>query len=300
VEPNGVTSGPIRDEVVRLRDGRILAFTEWGDLDGSPLFFFHGGPHSRLWCPDEEATRRSGVHLIAPDRPGFGRSDLQSGRRLSDWPHDVAELADALGLERFAVAGFSAGGPYALACAALIGQRVTHAGLVSTSTSFVLRERPGAIDELDDEDYRDFEVVERHDRATAALRLSGLWQEWTQRIAEDPERFFEPFPVTDENRWFLEDPARTGPFLEALGEAVRQGSVGFAWGRVIGFELCPFRLQEISVEVSLWHGELDVITSRAGAKYLASKIPNCKVTIWPEDGHIGIARHWDDILQALI
>jgi pimeloyl-ACP methyl ester carboxylesterase len=295
-----MTRGPIRDEFVRLRDGRVLAFTEWGDLDGPPLFFFHGSPHSRLWCPDEEVTRRAGIHLIAPDRPGFGRSDLQPGFRLSDWPHDVADLADALGLDSFAVAGFSAGGPYALACAALIAERVTYAGLVSTSTSFVLRERPGAIEELDHDDYRDFELVERQDRETAALRLSGEWQEWTQRIAEDPGRFFEPFPVTDENRWFLEDPARTGPFLEALGEALRQGSAGIAWGRVIAFERCPFRLEEISVEVSLWQGELDVITPRAGAEYLASKIPNCKLTIWQEDGHIGIARHWDEILRALV
>jgi pimeloyl-ACP methyl ester carboxylesterase len=69
---------------------------------------------------------------------------------------------------------------------------------------------------------------------------------------------------------------------------------------VIAFERCPFRLEEISVEVSLWQGELDVITPRAGAEYLASKIPNCKLTIWQEDGHIGIARHWDEILRALV
>lgn len=102
---------PIRDEQMRLRDGRILAYAEWGDMHGHPVFFFHGSPLSRLWCPDESATRAAAVRLVAVDRPGFGGSDLQPGRRLEDWPSDVTELADALGFDRFAVAGYSAGGP---------------------------------------------------------------------------------------------------------------------------------------------------------------------------------------------
>jgi len=294
-----VTGRPIRDERVRLRDGRALAYAEWGDLHGPPIFFFHGSPLSRLWCPDEEATQAAGVRLVAVDRPGVGRSDLQPGRRLADWPPDVAELADALGIDRFAVAGYSAGGPYAVACAALIGDRVTRAGVVSTDPRIVLREQPGAIAELDEEDRGDFELVERDDREAAARSFAAEWEEWTRRIAEEPGRFFDLIPVNDQNRWFREDPARTGPFLEAVGEALRQGSAGGAWARLIAFEPCPFRREEISVEVCLWHGELDVLTPRAAAEFLASRIPNCKVTIWPEEGHIGIARHWDEILDTL-
>src|SRR5262245_60740924 len=96
-------AGPAHDRVLRLRDGRALAYAEWGDLHGPPVFFFHGSSVSRLWCPDEEATRAVGVHLISPDRPGVGGSDLQPGRRMADWPVDVAELADALDIDRFAV-----------------------------------------------------------------------------------------------------------------------------------------------------------------------------------------------------
>jgi hypothetical protein len=87
---------PIRDGRTRLRDGRALAYAEWGDVHGPPVFFFHGSPLSRLWCPDEEATEAAGVHLVTIDRPDFGGSDLQPGRRLEDWPLDVAELADPL------------------------------------------------------------------------------------------------------------------------------------------------------------------------------------------------------------
>ena len=235
-----MTGQPIRDERVRLRDGRALAYAEWGDLHGPPVFFFHGSPLSRLWCPDEEATQAAGVHLVAVDRPGFGRSDLQPGRRLVDWPLDVAELADALGIDRFAVAGYSAGGPYAVACAALIGERVTRAGLVSTTAHLVLRERPGAIAELDEEDRRDFELVEREDRETAARRFAAEREEWTRSIAAEPRRFFDRLPVNDQNRWFREDPARTGPFLEAVGEALAAGAGGQRLG-------APDRLRALPV-----------------------------------------------------
>jgi pimeloyl-ACP methyl ester carboxylesterase len=291
-------ASPYRDDLIRLEDGRALAYAEWGDQSGPPVFLFHGTPHSRLWCPDEPETRAAGVRLISVDRPGFGRSDLQLGRRLEDWPADVAELADALEIERFAVAGFSGGGPYAAACSALLGERVTCAGLVSAST-YLTRERPGALEELDEVNRRDFELVEHGDRETAARNIAAEWEEWTRSIVEEPKRFFDPFPVNNQNRWFREDPTRTRPFLGAVGEALRQGPAGLAWERVIAFEPYPLRLEEISVEVYLWHGELDVVIPRAAAEFLAARIPNCRVTIWPDEGHLAIARHWGEILTAL-
>lgn len=290
---------PINDERVRLRGGRSLAYAEWGDKHGSPVFFFHGAPGSRLWCPDEGATRAAGVRLIAVDRPGFGRSTLQTDRRLEDWPLDVVELADALGLERFAVAGFSAGGPYALACAALIADRVTRAGLVGTTTRPLLGERLGAIAPRDDRQRRVLELLQHGDREAAAEQLAADEADWTRTVCEDPQRFFDPFPLNDQNRWFREDPARLGPFLRAVGEALRQGSAGLAWERVVQFEPCPFALDGLSVDIVIWHGRLDVVTSYTAAELLAARIPNRKLTIWPDEGHLGIARHWDEILEAL-
>ena len=104
--------------VLRLADGRRLGFAEYGASGGQPLLFFHGTPGARLVAGfAHQSALRLNVRLIAPERPGFGRSDFQAGRRILEWPDDVAALADALGLERFAVAGVSGGAPYALACA---------------------------------------------------------------------------------------------------------------------------------------------------------------------------------------
>lgn len=120
--------------VLRLSDGRALAYREWGDLAGSPVVFVHGSPGSSVWSPDphQDATRAAAVRLIAVDRPGFGGSDVLPGLTFGGWAADVAELADGLGLERFAMVGLSGGGPWAAACAALIPERLAAVGIASS------------------------------------------------------------------------------------------------------------------------------------------------------------------------
>ena len=112
------TTRPRADATIMLADGRALAYCEWGDPTGSPVLLVHGGPGSRLLCPDEDATVAAGVRLLTVDRPGYGGSAPRPDPTLLDWADDVQALADRLGLERFAVVGFSAGGGYALACTA--------------------------------------------------------------------------------------------------------------------------------------------------------------------------------------
>jgi pimeloyl-ACP methyl ester carboxylesterase len=123
------TMPPLRDDTIQLRDGRRLADAEWGDAEGAPVLFFHGHPGSRLYCPDEAVTVSSRVRLLTIDRPGVGLSDVLPRRTFADWPSDVLEFADALGVDRFGVVGWSAGGPYAAASAASIPGRLTYVGI---------------------------------------------------------------------------------------------------------------------------------------------------------------------------
>jgi pimeloyl-ACP methyl ester carboxylesterase len=94
----------IETKTYKLKDGRTQAYTEHGDLSGTPVFFVHGNPSSRLMRhPDESIVEGLGVRVITPDRPGYGFSDFQSKRRLLDFPNDIAQLADGLDIEKFAI-----------------------------------------------------------------------------------------------------------------------------------------------------------------------------------------------------
>lgn len=129
--PSGVTPAADDRGRVVLADGRSLGYAEFGDRDGSPVVDCHGFPGSRLEARLTDAAALGlGLRIVAPDRPGYGRSDYQPHRCLADWPRDVVALADALGSSRFAVLGVSGEGPYALACAGRLQARVSRVGII--------------------------------------------------------------------------------------------------------------------------------------------------------------------------
>ena len=116
---------------VKTPDGRQLSTQTYGDPDGKPVFLLHGTPGSRLGPhPRGILLHRLGVRLIAFDRPGYGESDRFQGRRVADAATDVLAIADAFDLDKFAVVGRSGGGPHALACAALLPDRLTKAAVL--------------------------------------------------------------------------------------------------------------------------------------------------------------------------
>jgi pimeloyl-ACP methyl ester carboxylesterase len=109
--PEVASGGYVTTKVIRLRDGRRLAHSEVSDPDGLPVFHQHGMPGSRLEHEAEPDLYRSlGVRVITPDRPGYGLSDPHLHRPILDWPSDIAELADSLGIRRFGITGLSGGG----------------------------------------------------------------------------------------------------------------------------------------------------------------------------------------------
>ena len=111
---------------ITLAHGRTLGFAEYGEPEGTPVLFFPGTPSGRLFQhPDESIAASLGARGITVDRPGYGLSDFQRSRTLLNWPDDVEELADALGFDRFPVAGISGGTPYVAACALKIPERLT-------------------------------------------------------------------------------------------------------------------------------------------------------------------------------
>jgi len=295
--PFDVSDAAIREQLttraIRLHDGRRLAYTELGDLDGVPIIHQHGMPGSRL---DHEAEpdfyRLLGVRVITPDRPGYGLSDPDPHRRLLDWPSDVAELADHLGIPRFGITALSGGGIYALACAVAIPHRLTNV---------VVTGCPGPMDRkgaLIDMRFMTRAGVWLGSRApwlleTGATLLSRLVRRYPRFFVD---HFNEGLPPAD-RRW-LSTPSVNRGAVDTLREALRPG----AWGYVQDIRVLArpwgFALEDIQVPVQLWHGDEDRVIPLHHGRYLASVIPGATLRICPGEAHMLMWNHLADILCA--
>jgi pimeloyl-ACP methyl ester carboxylesterase len=281
-----------RESGIELRDGRRLVYCEYGTRDGSPVFFFHGWPGSRLdFAPNDAAAAAAGVRVIAVDRPGIGGSEPQPGRKVLDWPTDVAALADALTLGRFAVLGFSFGGPYARACAYALPERVTRAGLLSCL---------GPID--DPAAKRGMPPATRY--GLAAARLSSLFARpmvaFTARQAlggKMIDQLAKSMAPPDTEVLKRKD-VRDG-LGKSLAESFRQGNGPATWDGVAVARGEGFRLEDIETEVLIWDGEQDRNDPIEMARAQERRLPHVRAVYYPDDGHLIFFTRMREILPPL-
>ena len=285
---------PHNENVILLRDRRRLAYAEYGNPRGRPLFFFHGLPGSRLEASITDArAREHGVRIIAPDRPGFGLSDFQGRRRITGWPSDVVQLADALGIERFAVAGISGGGPYALACAWAIPERLTATGVISGVGPMW---HSGANEGMSLQNRIIF-GLSRISPATARIPMLLMEQMLRRMPDRMADQMMKAMPEPD--RRVIEDPAVKAMFMEDAVEALRHGSRGAAFESWLFTRPWGFQLEDVRAPVRLWQGGADVNVPIAMAREMASRLPNCIATYYEDEGHLLAVTHMEEILSAL-
>jgi pimeloyl-ACP methyl ester carboxylesterase len=279
----------------KLPDGRELAYEEYGDLQGRPLFFFHGTPGSRMFHPPDEVTRAMGVRLICMDRPGYGGSTFQPGRVFLDWPKDVSALADALGIPKFAVAGHSGGGPYALACACCLPGRVSAAAVLSGAGPV---DTPGAAEGLTPLHGLAFRIG----RYSPWFLIRALTWFFFRKGAADPALAID-MDARERSRAdeeVLKIPGVRENCIESDIEAYRQGLRGFSWDVRLLTRPWGFALEEIETPVYLWHGTDDDFTTTGMARDMAAKIPHCKSYIYESEGHMLLIPRWKEILSTIL
>jgi len=269
---------------VTLPDGRELAYEEYGDPAGFPVLHFHGGLSSRLdAAPAREAASGKGVRLLSPDRPGIGRSTFQPGRRLIDWPADVSFLADSLGIQRFAVMGWSAGGPYAAVCAAKLGTRVTSAALLSSAVPLDLF---GTTRGLMVED-RTLLLLARHaPKVCSAVLRASIVHASNTRLLRAVMRSIPPADRNVLRQWGPPDLA-----LAFVRESLRQGTEGNVVDYRIFGDPWGFDLEEIRVPVQIWEGADDRTGPPGYRELLQRHIPHASVTVVPGEGHLSLLPH---------
>ena len=282
-------------------DGRTLAFCEWGDPQGTPVFSLHGTPGSRLSRhPDEEVYRRAGVRAITYDRAGYGRSTRLPGRSIAHVAADVVTIADALGIEQFCVIGGSGGAPHALACAALTPTRVRRCASIVGPAPYG---RGGlARDEwlrgMVKGNVREFEWALAGED-TLRPELERETGEMLANLGQDQDNpFGESYELSPSDMEMMS----RGGMREMLDASLREGcergvdgfvdddlSITMPWG---------FDVTAITVPVAVWYGEQDTLVPAQHGEWLARTLPDPEVVIL-DGGHFAIYARLGELLAWL-
>lgn len=280
-------------QLLTLHDGRRLCYAEYGAPRGLPVIFMHGLFGSRFQRhPNEAIAAGLGVRLIIPERPGFGNSDFQPGRRLADWPADVAELIAALHLDTYAIAGISGGGPYALACAALLDPVAV---AIVSGVGRVERFADGR------------EVAWQHRLLFTLARTSGALVHvpvglMALGLRHDPQRFFTVLEssVSRQDRNILQRPEVRALLLKDMRTAMAQGARGLAHEVRILSQPWELPLAHINCPVDIWHGTDDPWVPQRMAAALARELPQAQLHWLKDAGHFLALDYWERILATLV
>jgi len=280
---------------IRLPDGRRLAFAQFGPADGLPVIGFHGGLSCRLETRFAASLcDELGVRLITPDRPGIGRSDTQPARRLVDWPSDVEALVDALGIQTFAAFGWSAGGPYALACGCFLSHRISR---LATIAGIAPVNGPGEVKKLGlPADRMLFPLCRVAPRVAAVLLGLSRFQSRGMIVRS----LLGALRTTGDPDVAILEPNFMPTIAESYREALRSGGFGTAWDyHILGGEW-GFDLAQVRREVIVWHGERDGLLPVGHARRLVKTLPRATFNLAHGRGHFLPHTCFRDLLASLL
>jgi pimeloyl-ACP methyl ester carboxylesterase len=287
--------GP-KSRQLRLSDGRTLGYDEFGDPEGSPVLFFHGFGSSRVVRhPDDEIATQLGARVIAVDRPGIGISTRQPNRRVTDWPRDVVELLDRLGIERCSIVAWSGGGPYALACGWQTPERLRVIGLISAPAP--LSGVPGSSGYT----WRRHRAMSRTaDHAPWVIALA-MWR-WSRQQRSDPAKQLDEAieGMIEADRVILGDPALRAVMIANAAEMYRQGNGGIYDEALCLARPWGFPVAGVAVPVRIWHGAHDKVVPVGMGKYIERTVPGAIATFYRQEGHHFVYDRWREILGVIV
>jgi pimeloyl-ACP methyl ester carboxylesterase len=281
---------------VELPDGRRLTYSSVGPDRGSPVLYMHGaiGSPVRRSVSLERLTAELSVRYLMVNRPGFAGSDLAPGRTIRGFAADVTALADALDLERFAIVGVSAGGPYALACAHELGERVTGvAACSSLSPLCAPHATPGMRKRI-----RAALLVLAH----APGICGGFGDAALPLLRSNPWllRHIIAIGASRADREVIADPAERQAAVDSFLGATARGVRGMVEDYLVYSRAWGFSPAAITTEVHVWHGMADALVPVEHALQLATSLPSCRAFFDPDEGHHFFRRRLAAILGVLV
>jgi pimeloyl-ACP methyl ester carboxylesterase len=263
---------------LKLGDGRTLHAYDTGG-DGTPVFWFHGTPN--IGSPPVPLIRE-GVRWLSYDRPGYGGSTARPGRTIASAADDVAAVADELGLDRFALMSHSGGGPHALACAALLPERVTAVAALSSLA-------PYGADGLD-------WFAHMAPSAVGSLRAATEGRAAKERYeatVTDAEPGF-----TDRDKAMFD--GRWGWILDVVHPALAAGPAALIDDDLAYVAPWGFDPATVSAPLLIVHGGADLMVPGTHGLWLAGQCRTAELWLRPEDGHLSILNSAAAALEWLI
>lgn len=282
------------NQTIELKDGRKLAFAEYGDFNGKVIFHFNGSGGSRLEHPtDQRILTNLGIRFIATDRPGHGNSSPLPDRELLDWPKDVAAIADYLNIEKFYVLGWSAGGSHALACAYKMPERVISGAIVC---GLAPADRPNPY-----EGYTGFLKMlmvlgRKYPKLVYAFRKLAAKQ-ISSPSSKAGDKFVKSLPEVDQKPF--EDEAVKDMMIADIKEGYKQGGDGPARDDIIINNPWGFDIREIQTRFDIWQGDADKNVPVNQGKYQSELLPNSFLHLLKGKGHMLLLDEWKNILSEL-
>jgi pimeloyl-ACP methyl ester carboxylesterase len=281
-----------------LADGRTLDVWQGGDPNGAVLVMHHGTPSdATTYAGWNEVCAARHVRLICASRPGYAGSTRLPGRSIAQAAHDTAELLDQLGIAQFVTAGWSGGGPHALACAALLPGRCLAAATLAGVA-------PYGEPDLDflagmgRENIEEFGLAIEGEASLRAAQEANAVPLRHVTGAELADALGGLIPAIDRH-------ALSGGYADEMAAVMRRAlAPGFdgpidddlAFTRPWGFAV-----SDIAVPVTVWQGDLDLMVPLAHGAWLARHIPSAQARMLPGEGHISlVTRYRDEILDRLL
>lgn len=283
------------NQILDLKDGRILGFAEYGVPDGKPVFHFNGSGGSRLERPpDLNILTELGIRYISTDRPGHGNSSPKQDRELLDWPDDVAAIADHLGIDKFHVLGWSGGGPHALACAYKIPERVISGAIVS-GLAPANRPNPYA-------GYKGFlralMILGRRFPSLVYIFRRMAATQINKPSGEIGDKFVKSLPKVDQIPF--ENQEVKAMLIADIKEGYKQGGDGPARDDIIIVTPWKFEIMNIQTRFDIWQGDIDENVPVNQGKYQEELLPNNSFYLMENKGHMFLLEKWKDVLVQLI
>jgi pimeloyl-ACP methyl ester carboxylesterase len=235
--------------------------------------------------------------LVGMDRPGYGHSSMKRGWKVGDVPADAAALADHLGYDRLIVSGYSGGGPFAIACALKIPQRLSAVGIISGVG-------PAEIGSagMHEGNRKKFDLAQRAPwlvKLMIRLAFAGL-RGRPDKLVLQMAKNRAKFPPVDQA--VLDDQHFLDWMVKETLDAITLSTAGFAHEEILmaspwGFQLSDIRCQN----VFLWHGCLDRNVPVSMGQASAKRIPGCSAFFYEDEGHLSLIYHRGrEIFRTLI